>query len=394
MAYINFKEERFKCKGQLEKRRENNKKLFQTFTDDESILKEYSPWNSYKTEENQYFGHDGIEDEKDYYELCNKDIVCVRFYRCKFNNIKFTKCNFIGCIFEECEFSHGGVIFENCTFLKESHQDIPSLNKYDNFSCEFINCNLYVKFLNSNLAFCIFDNCNVENTNFEQTDLSNVIIDESFFKMIIIIDSNLTGAKFLATYIEDLEFRDLGTSKLDEKSFFDKIPIREKTKEEYEGLYMVYETIADKFKENNLTNNFGEYYYLCNVVKRKVLKPIPKFTSWLYFASCGYGERPEYALIFSSCIILIFAVVFLFTGIEIDNTLIQYSTTGLSGISFIEILKQFNSSVNASIAMFTGVGNEFIQSNQINLILESLEMILGVVMMGVGIGALTRKIVR
>ena len=61
----------------------------------------------------------------------------------------------------------------------------------------------------------------------------------------------------------------------------------------------IYENIADKFKENNLTNNFGEYYFLCRKVQRKVLKPMPKISSTIGLLSCGYGERPIYAVYFS-----------------------------------------------------------------------------------------------
>ena len=46
-------------------------------------------------------------------------------------------------------------------------------------------------------------------------------------------------------------------------------------------LYEIYENIADKFKDNNLKNNFGEYYYLCRNVQRKSLKIVPKFFSYI-----------------------------------------------------------------------------------------------------------------
>ena len=69
----------------------------------------------------------------------------------------------------------------------------------------------------------IFNNCNLKNTNFEVSDMSSVIIINSNLNMIVIIDSDLSGIKIVNTYIEDLEFRDKDKSKLDEKSFIDKI---------------------------------------------------------------------------------------------------------------------------------------------------------------------------
>ena len=113
------------------------------------------------------------------------------------------------------------------------------------------------------------------------------------------MDVNLSGAKFSNSYMEDFTFEDLNKSKLDEKTFFDKVKHRKKDRAEYEGLYKYYEDLADKFLENSLKNNYGEYFYLCNREKRKTLKIIPRLTSDLYFLTCGYGERPWYALIFS-----------------------------------------------------------------------------------------------
>ena len=56
----------------------------------------------------------------------------------------------------------------------------------------------------------------------------------------------------------NFSFEDKFLTKFDEKTFFDKIEPRVKDKQEYEGIYTVYESIADKFKDNTLTSNFGE----------------------------------------------------------------------------------------------------------------------------------------
>lgn len=88
------------------------------------------------------------------------------------------------------------------------------------------------------------------------------MVINSEFKRIRIEDCDLSGAKIIDTYIIDLDFTDKMKTKFDQKTFFDQIKLREKNRDEYEGIYMTYETIADKFKENSLNNNFGEYYYL------------------------------------------------------------------------------------------------------------------------------------
>lgn len=394
MAYINFKEERVKAKNQLNNRRENNKRIFKELKEMKEISKNYVVDDefSYKIFENKHWGNKDIVSEEEFIEIGNKDIVCSVFNKCTFRNIKFKNCNFIGCIFNGCEFQSGGVVFENCTLVKEEREKKPTLNKKDNFSCEFIDCNMYIKFLSCNIAFCIFENSFIHDTNFELSDLTSVIIVNSELKAIVIGDSDLTGIKILNTYIVDLEFIDKLKSKLDEKSFIDTIEIRNKNRDEYEGIYMVYETIANKFKENNLTNNFGEYYYLCKTVQRKALKSISRLGSYINYFVCGYGERASYTVYSSLIIIFIFSIIYLLIGVEVDGEIIKYSIN--SGISFSKVMLDLNEAFNLSIGMFAGVGFNKAQPIPAAYMVSNIEMIIGVIMMGIGVGALVRKIIR
>ena len=355
MGYINFKEEVFVAKKQLKKRKHNNNSIISNLGKKKEVGENYNPCTkySYKTFNDEVFGQNSIVDEEKFIKIENKDIVGSKFSNCNFFNITFKECRFIGCIFENCEFGKGGVTFENCSFLKEDSSKTPSLNKYENLSCTFLNCSIYSK-------------------------------------LIIISDCDLCGCKIVSTYIEDLEFKDKFKSKLDEKSFIDKIPIRYKTREEYEGLYMVYETIADKFKENTLNNNFGEYYYLCKCMQRKTLKIFPKLESYIYFLTCGYGERPEFAVYSSLVIIIFFAFVYLIVGIEIDNKEIIYNINTISS----KFINDFNESLTLSVGAFGGLGTINCKPVTSSYIFLDIEILIGIVMMGLGIGTLTRKVVR
>ncbi|SHI82595.1 Uncharacterized protein YjbI, contains pentapeptide repeats [Clostridium cavendishii DSM 21758] len=393
MAYINFKEEKAKTVIQLEKRKENNKKIC-------SEQKKNKPKDnnsekySFKVLNNVHFGSKDYKNEDEFKVIPDENIECTVFEGCTFSNVKFKNCNFSGCRFVDCKFNKGGVVFEDCIFLKETGDNVPNLNKRINFSCEFYNCKLYAKFINSNCGFLIFDQCNLKDTAFETSDLRSIIIINSELNAIKFKDSNLSGIKVLNTYIMDLEFTDDDKSKLDEKSFFDKITLRKNTKEEYEGIYMVYETLANKFKENSLNNNFGEYYYICNIIKRKSLKPMPKFTSYLYYISCGYGERPIYSVITSLCMIIIFAILYLILGLQIDGKVISYGVYGMGGISIFEFLSQMKEAITVSVSVFGGVGvNDTIPVGYA-YILTNFEILFGVIMMGIGIGTITRKLVR
>ena len=395
MAYINFKEEISAARTQFEKRTKNNKRIFEKLIKSKDVYSEYLPNEKYSFKEHRDMvlggGHPKKEDE--FQEIKDTDIVCCKFIKCRFSNIKFTNCKFIGCYFEECELMGGGVVFQDCIFFKQDKDDKPNLNKEDNFSCEFNNCKVYAKFINCTLEYIIFRNCTLNTTNFELSDMSNGMIFDSTLSMIIISDTNLSGAKIVNTYIEDFEFRDKYKTKLDEKTFFDRIKFRKRNRDEYEGIYTVYENIADKFKDNNLKNNFGEYYFLCRKVQRRVLKPIPKITSTISLLSCGYGERPMYAVYFSLFVIFLFSVLYLIFGIKVNDEIITYDNMNkISGLR--KMLTDYNESLNLSVGMFAGVGLNEAQPSPRSYMLSNIEMLIGVLMMGIGTGALVKKIVR
>lgn len=395
MAYINFKEEIFVTKKQLVKRVNNNDKIFKNIMRSKNISSNFTPdaKYSFKIFDNILLGNEKIDSEENFKEISNKDIICSVFTNCRFYNIKFSDCNFIGCTFISCDFGSGGITFENCIFIKEDSDKIPTLNNKDNFSCYFKDCNIYGKFLNCMLNYTIFEWCNIQNTSFTLSDMSSVIISNSRLSLITLSDVDLSGTKILETYIEDLEFRDKYKSKIDEKTFFDKIKIEKKTRAEYEGIYMVYETIANKFKENSLNNNFGEYYYLAKSTEYKTLKPIPKLSSFIAWSTCGYGERPLYSVYSSLFIILCFTIIYLLSGFNIDDQLVNYSTLFIN-FNFTYIINNFNESLNLSIGMFAGVGFNNAQPIPSSYMICNFEMLIGVIMMGLGIGTLTKKSVR
>lgn len=396
MAYINFKEERFVARNQLETRKINNEKLFKYIVKKKQLGQDYSPSNelSYKQFNNIEFGKDGLLDEDKFYVIESKDIICTTFVDCSFTNIKFKECKFIGCYFDSCKFEKGGVSFENCSFFKEDSYIKPSLNRKDNFSCTFKNCSIYARFLNCILEYTIFEETIINNTNFEQSDMESSIIVDCELNKITISDCNLSGFKIVNTYIKDIDFKDKYLSKLDEKSFIDKIPIRHKTREEYEGIYMCYQTIADKFEENNLKNNFGEYYYLCKLAQRKTLKLVPKVESTIYLLTCGYGERPEYTILSSLVLIFMFAIIYLIVGIEVENQQIIYNLNTISNITFTKFIKDFNEALSLSFGTFGGVGDINCDPIPRSYFISNIEIIIGVTMIGVGTGTLVRKIVR
>lgn len=396
MAYINFKEENYKLKIQLEKRKKNNEKIYNYIVKHKEDMADYVPDHkySYGKIQGEFIGKKGVLDEQDFHNISNTDIICSRFIDCTFSNVKFINCRIIGCKFDRCKFDAGGVIFENCIFVMDNDVKSPSLNNEVNYSCEFYDCELYCEFRNSELSYAIFENCLVKNTYFEVSMLKSTIFNKCELNKIKISDCDLSGLKTYKCYILDFEFDDKYISKLDEKTYFDKLVERKKDRSEYEGIYLVYQNIADEFKQNTLDNNFGEYYYLCKKIEFKTLDPLPKITSFLSWASCGYGERPFNALIMGIVLILIFAFLYLFIGLDIDNHFVIYNLQTLKQFDLIKFIEDYNESLALSSGIFLGVGGYSCEPVRLSLVLSNIEMILGVITVGIGTGAIVRKLIR
>ena len=396
MAYINFKEEKYKGKIQIEKRKNNNEKLYQDIIKHKDSLNGIYPNLKYSFKKiiNEYIGKKGILGEENFKEVINEDIVCSKFIDCIFTNVKFKDCKFIGCIFENCNFDEGGVIFENCIFIKEDSEKLPSLNRKDNLGCSFYNCNIYAKFLNSDISYAIFEKSKLQNTNIELTNVSNVIMIDCELNKVEVVDSDFRGFKTFDTYMINFEFNDKFLTKFDEKTFFDKITLRIKDKQEYEGIYSIYQNIANKYKDNTLNSNFGEYYYLAKSVERKIIDPLAKIGSYIYWLTCGYGERPFFCVFSALFIIFIFSFLYLITGIDTDSRTIIYTFNNISNLNLGKFLRDFNEAFNLSVGMFAGVGIDNGKPTELGYWVANLEMLIGIVLMGVGVGTLTRKAIR
>ena len=61
------------------------------------------------------------------------------------------------CFFEDNDFT---TTVRPMSLIKKDNDEKPNLNKEDNFSCEFNNCNIYSKFMNCPLEYIIFNKCN------------------------------------------------------------------------------------------------------------------------------------------------------------------------------------------------------------------------------------------
>lgn len=344
---------------------------FETMEINSSILK------------NKVIGTKNLDSKLIYKSISNKKITCSKFINCKFNNVRFENCILYGVSFENCKFSN--VKFSNCDFHEKD--GIVGVFKKN---CIFEKC----IFDNTDLKKVIFLNNNFERIKFIFTDLRNCIFNYCKFGNIVFCDCNLKSTKMINLILNYLEFEDTYITKVDENTFFDKVKNTDNSKKNYDKLSKFYKNVSSLYESNRLLAISGEYYYLHKCNERKCLRGIQRIKSKVFWAICGYGERPTYALITSFEIVIIFALIYIFSGLSINGRIINYGLDIFSYLYKRAIYVDLIKCMYFSLVTFTSVGYGDIFPIGYSVIFSCFEMILGVTMVGIWTATLARKIIR
>ena len=82
------------------------------------------------------------------------------------------------------------------------------------------------------------------------------------------------------------------------------------------------------------------------------------------------------------------------TGIDINGSVISYNFSNIHTWNIAKFIKDFNEALNLSVGMFAGVGIDNGKPTEIGYMVTNLEMLIGVVLIGVGVGTIARKVIR
>lgn len=332
--------------------------------------------------ENKTIGTKSLNSKNIYKSIYNKNIDYSKFVDCNFNNIKFENCTFKGSIFENCKFCN--VYFYHCNF--EDEEEV--IGYFDN--CIFESCNLY----KSNMKDVIFQFTKLIKLKISLSSLRNSIFKECIIDEIIFSDCDLKSMKIISTDINILSFEDEFISKVDENTFIDLLEFDKKNKNSYINIFKAYKNISAIFEKNRLFSHSGEYYYLAKCAERKSLKGFEKLKSEIFYYVCGYGERPTFALISSLEIVLIFSIIYMFSGLCVNERIIHYNLNIISYLPRKLIYMDFIDCFYFSLVTFTTVGYGDIFPIGYSILFSCVEMLLGVTMVGVWTATLARKITR
>ncbi|MFI3210299.1 MAG: pentapeptide repeat-containing protein [Peptostreptococcaceae bacterium] len=307
---------------------------------------------------------------------------CV-FENCDFSKINFFECNFRNVLFSSCKFLD--TKFFECSFNKEDLVTIFSEKCY--FRDVYFNlCDLYSS---------IFMDVKMDNIYFCDSSLKKSILRMVNINGITFKGSDIRMVKILRPQINNLKFDDYNKiTKIDEYFLLDNLIVDVNYKKCYEDVSKIYKVFSRKLYENNLEDMGAEFNYLYKYNKGKSLEGFEKFKMNIFWLLCGFGERPTFVLITSIEIIFIFAIIYMFTGININGVEINYEFLLSEGLFRKDFLKDFLVSVYFSVATFTTVGYGDITPYGFSVFLCSIEMFLGLTLTGLWTVCLSRKIIR
>jgi uncharacterized protein YjbI with pentapeptide repeats len=333
------------------------------------------------------FGKEEAENNRDLLIMKNiKFYYCV-FNGCIFSNIKFINCIFVGCTFSECLTMNYGLVFEDCNFSKNDNIK----NSVDDMFSYFRFCELTVKFIRCDLSLNIFSKTNFYFSEFTANNMYNIIMSDCGFEITSLCDCNLQNAKIINTKFISFSFEDtyIGT-KINRNTFFGELNYNKKDKRELRNAIDMYFSLTQLYQNNKISDMYGEYFYLFKKAEMMTLRGGSRFISFISYLVCGYGERPFYSLIVSILLTFVCGNLYYLFGLSTHTGLIQFT----AGSEFSTVIKDLFYCYHFSLVTFSTVGYGNIVAVGTSVIVNEVEMILSILLVGIWVSTLVRKMVR
>jgi uncharacterized protein YjbI with pentapeptide repeats len=403
MQNLNFKKSDFEVRETLRKRKEDNILFYSThlnkLTSETGSTKQVFDNDSledgyYCCDQTEYrhmefiditFGIETAKDEDELIKVTGVNFSYCDFSACCFSNIMFINCSFNGCNFKECYTLELGVLFKHCSFSKQNAGktaigDMPSI---------FDGCALTLKFLNCDISQVVFDKSSFYFSTFESTNAYDAIFVDCNFEIVKIKDCDLrkikiVNAKFIEFAIEDVN----RTSLVNSNTYLGPINFNKNEQREVKYASEAYSAFNELFENNKMPYFSGEYFYLYKRTEYYSLDRLEKSKSLISNITCGYGERPSNSLLTAIILVLFFGTMYMLFGVGTGEGDVSLFTMPLT-------LQHFILWYHFSLVTFTttGFGN-VVPANGLSVIFSGLEMVSGVVMVGLWVSTLARKMTR
>lgn len=310
-------------------------------------------------------------------------------------NVCFHNCSFYNCDFENINFMpqrHTDKIlytqgFSNCKFyntnFKECNLNSTFFSMGELQGVEFIKC----KFSNSLFQRISFKNVWLQ----DQTVISNTLIlsPSKFFDIKIRgvssnikVDSRCIISKFL--YNDFINFTDVKKYQ-DYNSF-----IKKEALSEVSDTYNLFDQIRNQNFIRKSRDTDKQMYYQSQKANTRSLSFPKNIPGYLSEFSFGYGEKPFRSFFSILLVIIVFSILYMFSGFTYDSITINYSISGmnLSMQLFENYLKSLFFSFFTMITVGQGTS---CPTGSISHIFMSIELFLGAIYMTLFTSSLFRK---
>lgn len=347
-------------------------------------------------------------------DMCtyDKDFWCVDFTNCIFQNIKFSNCRFWGCTFNQCCTAEFGVIFDKCVF-RNSHMKHIGGGNFETLqqSTEFVDCSMTnVKFRDCFLNYTIWKNCTLMLSTFFKCDMNQSIFWNCGFYSVTLNDSNISGMAILHMKNADIEFYgnypksefyqsvyiDLMDYRLKRQSC-NKEETKKSEKERAAELAKMYYTLLNCLQSKNSNIDYIEEYRYQYHRNRMLAKKTWYLQIWdrISWAVCGFGEKLNRFIIWFSSSIILFAISYMFSGLQLNGKEINYTLFHGTPVSFTEILGDFGSCLHFSIVTFSTVGyGNITPLTSTSTFLCSLQILIGILFVAMFTSIIIKKLIR
>ena len=337
---------------------------------------------------NRTFGRDNAQSSADYLQVSGVKFYYCEFQNCSFSNITFRDCIFAGCSFKECYSMGRGIMFENCSFMK----CIPGKNSIDDMAAVFEACELSAVFHGCDMTGVMCFNTHFYSTRFIEVNLYDAVFLDCGFDIVRICDSDLRSAKLINPKVNDFSFEDDNrTTKVNENTFLGIVNFSRKEKMEINSTAEAYRSLSRLFEKNDVVENSSEYFYLFKKTEMYRLTGLSRIKSFLSHIICGYGERPSFSLICAVVLVLVCGTLYMFMGVSYNNEVISF-LPGRDGV--IPPLGNLAYWYHFSLVTFTTVGYGNVTPVGGSVIVSGTEMVLGVILTGIWVSTLVRKMTR
>ncbi|MFR1709984.1 MAG: ion channel [Clostridium sp.] len=332
-------------------------------------------------------------------ENANIKLEDVVYNNCEFKNIDFKNSNFsnvvfINCRFINCRFIHGRISLRNFLEFNKCILDNMLINSCDFSSLYIRNCILYkVDFKDTFMKGCNFIKDSYDEVRFiDDCNLMDCIIKdvEGAMDIKFINEKSYTKLNY-GSYIGKFNYKSM---KKNHNCITENKYCNCADKANYLNISFSYMDFGEQFLRNHIGGRYGRCFYQSKLAFHKTLQGRKKFYSYVANIVCGYGEKPYRSFMLSLIIILIFAFLYMITGINCASGTIGLRELG-DNFSIRILIENMIYCIHFSLVTFSTVGyGDLLPYNMAGVILTSIEILLGVIMVGIWTSTLVRKMTR